>query len=169
MHAHSPLIAALSAGLLLMASIVPTAAADDAGRASGSIKWYGTGDVTDLRSSSFRVVDGSSGTDYSGDSGWYYLSRKGVGTLWLDVECVEVGHGWAEFAGTIASATGDYKVDQWFLVSVADTSDGRDDVIGMGGRKPTLAAACSAATDGIDAFGRQGDAYRGRIRVKPAR
>jgi hypothetical protein len=35
----------------------------------------------------------------------------------------------------------------------------------MGGQKKTLDAACDAATDEVNAFGRQGDVYRGRIRV----
>ena len=120
----------VSAGLLVLAAATPVTAADSVGRARGNLSWDGQYDpATGIakrpgRTSIFRVRDGAPGeVSRSRDRGWYRFSERNEvydQSLTMRVRCVRVNGDWAEFAGELVRATGNFTVGNVFLVSVLD-------------------------------------------------
>lgn len=161
------LIVTISVMFFVLAAAMPAAAATDPGTVRGFVKWKGEGGATAMRTSAFRVVDGTPGQKSAeGDSGWYTFSERDKGSLALDVQCVRVDGDWAEFAGVITRATGPYKVGGHFLVSVYDSGKRgvRGDQIGMGDSLKEWDQVCKNAINKYQ-FDRQGNIRRGNIRV----
>lgn len=183
MRKSGAMIALLSTGLLVLASVTPAGAA--AGTASGTVTWRASSwPVGYTGTSTFAVTDGVPGFSgrpskpaaSRGDTGSYTLSRLDgsqmpAGSLRLDVTCVRVdASGWAEFAGSVTEATGVYVVGEVFLVSVKDGGPGGVDEIGMKSHgllsldPNALKKGCNAALDDKQ-FGRQGVISAGDIAV----
>lgn len=149
----------VSAGLLVLTAVTPATAADSVGRASGNLSWDGQYNrETELakrpgRTSIFRVRDGAPGEpSRSGDRGWYRFSERNEvydQSLTMRVRCVRVDGDWAEFAGEITRATGNFAVGHVFLVSVLDLDTIEPDGLYIGMKSfGDLDAACDAALDG---------------------
>ncbi len=165
MRRFSAVISLSVAGLLVLAIAASASAGSRPGRAVGAVTWEGESGASPGRTSVFDVRDGAPGQDTSvGDAGYYYFSREGVGSITMDVSCVKVEPGWAEFAGII-EGTGAYHDGEVFLVSLKDggKQGTRGDEIGMKW-KSDLDAGCKAALDD-DQFGRKGIITGGNIRV----
>jgi hypothetical protein len=163
------IIATISVALFVIVGALPAVAATEPGIASGSVEWKGQreGKKTAIRTSEFRVVDGTPGEKSAvGDSGWFTFSEEGLGSFVLDVQCVRVEGDWAEFTGVITEATGPYKDGGHFLVSVYDSGKrgGRGDEIGMGDSKKTWDEACKNGYNKYQ-FDRQGKIRKGNVDV----
>ena len=171
-------MALVSAGLLAAAVAAPVAAADGIGIAEGSLTWDGRYDpATGIakrpgRTSVLRVRDGAPGGDSTiGDRGWYRFSERNDRydqRMTMSVRCVRVEDVWAEFAGVVVRATGNFRVGNVFLVTVVDldTPVPYDLHIGMRSYEGTaLSAACDAAVDGEQSAYRKGRVTGGYLDV----
>ena len=173
MRTPRALISILTAGLLVVAAAVPASAGGEVGKATGHVKWtgqHGSGSERPGRTSIFRVRDGRPGTvSRKGDRGWYHFSERNVEydqSLTMRVRCVRVEGNWAEFAGVITRATGNFNKGNVFLVSVVDLDDPQrlGHNIGMKSWGKDLKGACEDALDGSQ-FGRQGQVTGGWLNV----
>lgn len=169
MRKSGAVIALLSAVLLVLAMVTPAAARNPIGEAWGTVTWVAA-NWTVPGLSTFTVRDGSPGQASSrGDRGTYRLSfpDSDRGALTLDVKCVRVDAGWAEFAGVVTEATGVYVLGEVFRVSVKDGGqpNGGGDEIGMKSHGFDLAAGCATALDASQ-LGRKGIISAGDITVR---
>jgi len=158
MRVSRTFLALVSAGLLVTAAAVPAIAADGVGRATGSLTWDGqykpaTGIAKRPgRTSIFHVRDGAPGeVSRSGDRGWYRFSEKNDTYdqgMTLRVRCVRVNGDWAEFAGEVNWASGNFSVGDVFLVSVLDLDVFEPNGLYIGMKSfADLDTACDAALD----------------------
>ncbi len=169
MRRTQTIAAMITAAAMLLAIVAPATARDQVGIAKGTVEWALRGGAVPGIVSEFRVRDGEPGTDSQvGDGGTYHLYRPGPvpGTLTIDVSCVRVEDGWAEFAGVTTEATGVYVEDEVWLVSVVDGGRGwTADDIGMKSKGFDEDAGCAAALD-EQQFGRKGVISGGNIKIR---
>lgn len=166
----SAIIAITAVALLTVAVAAPALAGSGTANAVGAVTWAGESGADPGRESAFRVFDGAPGeNDREGDSGWYSLDKQNGASMLMDISCVRIDDGWAEFAGVIVEASAPFTVGEVFLVSVKDSGKRgtRGDEIGMKHRNG-IAQGCANALD-EEQFGRKGIITGGNIRIRAAR
>lgn len=160
---------------VLLSTVVatPVVGRGPAGEATGRITWEGENGDRPGRTSIFRVHDGSPGDASSkGDRGWYRFSEYNDSyhqRMRMRITCVRVQPPWAEFAGVITHATGNFQTGNVFVVSVLDTDVSEPGGYHIGMKSfDDLDAACDEALDGVER-GRKGIYTGGFVEVRARR
>lgn len=144
-----------------------------AAKATGTVTWTARTHLPAAQQipgiqTSFDAHDDAPGAQ--GDRGTVFFHRPDVngfaaGTVWVDVECVNVDGGEAWFAGTVAAAEGAFSPDGVWLFHVVDnaTPGAAGDQIGALNHYASLAAACTDVEAGT--FAGQGVVTAGNLKT----